>query len=207
MSSARLEIIDDTDVPIHVSRSMPAALDGLVSPKNFGTFCDKLDDSLQLLVAEHTRSKTRFYVTVILAYLYVVFIPMMLELPVIVCILYLFLVPGLTLWMIRFATSGPVGTLSAKDLMDKLRADCEDMTLCTRHVSFHVVLLKNSPYHCRWWKADVIDHIAVSVSLAASTSLISASLGVHSAVDGQNAVSDKYHLCSDKGNGPGNVLV
>ena len=207
MSSARLEIVNDTEEPIHVSRSMPAALDGLVSPTNFGTFCDKLDGSLQLLVADHKQSRNQFFARGIFGYLYLVFLPVMFEVPLVVCILYIFLVPGIALWAIRFATSGPVGALSTKDLMQKLRTDCVDMTLRTPHASFHVVLLKNSPYHCRWWNADVVDHIAVSISLAQCTTFGSASLVAHAAVDARNGVSDQYHLCSDKENGPGNSFV
>ena len=61
MSAARLEVIKDHGEKIHVSRSMPAALERLVSSDDFGVFCDKLDTSLQLLQAEKTRSRKQSF--------------------------------------------------------------------------------------------------------------------------------------------------
>ena len=57
MSAARLIVIKDHGEKIHVSRSMPAALEGLVSSDDFGVFCDKLDSSLQLLEAQEMGTK------------------------------------------------------------------------------------------------------------------------------------------------------
>ena len=62
MSSARLEVItDDPAVAPRLSRSLPAALYGIVPTGAFQLFCDKLDGLFDGLDAEQRRRKRRFW--------------------------------------------------------------------------------------------------------------------------------------------------
>ena len=185
MSAARLEVIKDHGEKIHVSRSMPAALEGLVSSDDFGVFCDKLDSSLQLLKAEQTRidgqcgwimvaSYISFFSFFGLFSLYNPFRSTRYEdngailgnlFLTIICTIIVVIVVGL-------ATRRPKGGLPSQELMRILRADCEEMTLNTPHGSFHVVLAQIG--------SKIVDHIAVSLAMTAS--LGNASVGVASCV-------------------------
>lgn len=62
----------------------------------------------------------------------------------------------------------PRDALTDKQLMRKLRRDCEDMTLHTPHVSFHIVLQPIPPLQMKFLALEVVDHIAVSLSSAAT---------------------------------------
>jgi hypothetical protein len=54
---ARLEIVWDDG--FHMSRTMPAILDGIIDATRFSHFCDQLDAALLLLHIEHRRKRMR----------------------------------------------------------------------------------------------------------------------------------------------------
>jgi hypothetical protein len=176
MSAARLEIIKDDDEPIQICRSMPAALEGLVSRKGFCDFCDKLDDSLQLLDQAHTRCKKRIWWKWVSLYLWIFFFSFGLTSYVQVFDSILLYVLGYLFLLCVILSSidyfvnwdVPRDALSEKQLMRKLRRDCEDMTLRTPHVSFHIVLQPVPPFQLKFLALDVVDHIAVSLAFAAT---------------------------------------
>lgn len=131
MNTARLEIFsDDIDSPPHLSRSIPAALDGLVDDKTFQEFADQLDALLGLLDAEHQRLGYRtswgFYIF---------------------CIFYLFAmmlgntIISLAFFAILFSyvlfSYWIKGPKSAYEIIAEIRSACETMTDRTPNVSFH----------------------------------------------------------------------
>ena len=61
MMTARLEIFaDGLDSSPHLSRSLPAALDGLIDNKAFHEFADELDILLEMLDTDHQRVRNRY---------------------------------------------------------------------------------------------------------------------------------------------------
>ena len=221
MSAARLEVIKDHGEKIHVSRSMPAALEGLVSSDDFGVFCDKLDSSLQLLKAEQTRIDGQCGWIMVASYisffsffgLFSLYNPFRSTrygdngailgnlLLTIICTIIVVIVVGL-------ATRRPKGGLPSQELMRILRADCEEMTLDTPHGSFHIVLAQIG--------TKIVDHIAVSLALTAAAvgtaSLGNASVGVASCVAIMSSETDTSYaeavgtngykkVSADKGDG------
>jgi hypothetical protein len=174
MSAARLEIIKDDGEPIQVCRSMPAALEGLVSRESFCDFCDKIDDSLQLLDDAHKRCKKRIWWKWGAVYLWIFFfsfgLVQMADNVVLYVVGYMLLLRVLLSSIDCFVNSGvPRDALTEKELMRKMRRDCEDMTLNTPHVSFHIVLQPVPPFQMKFLALEVVDHIAVSLSFAATS--------------------------------------
>lgn len=178
MSSARLEILKDDDDPIQVCRSMPAALEGLLSRESFCDFCDKLDDSLQRLEEAHKRFKTRICCKWVAVYFWIFgfsfsiasYMEVFHSTPsILLFVLGYMLLLRLILATIDFYVNFnvPRDALTDKQLMRKLRRDCEDMTLHTPHVSFHIVLQPIPPLQMKFLALEVVDHIAVSLSSAA----------------------------------------
>jgi hypothetical protein len=177
MSAARLEIIKDDGEPIQVCRSMPAALEGLVSRERFCDFCDKLDDSLQRLDEAHKRCKKRIWWKWGAVYLWIFCFSFGFAgyLQVFNSIL-LFLLGYVLLLRVILSSIDyfvnldvPRDALTEKELMRKMRRDCEDMTLNTPHVSFHIVLQPVPPFQMKFLALEVVDHIAISLSFAATS--------------------------------------
>ena len=179
MSSARLEILKDDDEPIQVCRSMPAALEGLLSRASFCDFCDKLDDSLQRLEEAHKRFKTRICWKWVAVYIWIFGFSFSISsymlafqstpsilLFVLGYMLLLRLILSTIDYFVNFNV--PRDALTDKQLMRKLRRDCEEMTLHTPHVSFHIVLQPIPPLQMKFLALEVVDHIAVSLSSAAT---------------------------------------
>ena len=174
MSAARLEIIKDNGEPIQVCRSMPAALEGLISRESFCDFCDKIDGSLQPLDEAHKRRNQRFWCKYGAMLLWIFFFTS--GLVQITDNLVLYLVGYLVLLLVILSCIDcfvnfdiPRGILTEKELMRQMRRDCEDMTLNTPHVSFHIVLQPVPPFQTKFLAFEVVDHIAVSLSFAATS--------------------------------------
>jgi hypothetical protein len=172
MSSARLEVIkDDATIPPYMSRGMPAALDGLMAPGAFDSFCDRLDALLDLLDAEHKRRTKRFwwmYGAIYVWFMYFfIFAPISgfdyLPFTAVACFVHI-----ASVW---FCTARPSGAKTDKEVMRLIRSECDEMTRQTPFVSFHTVLVP-VPAAARGARLqmDTIDHIGVSISLSASAS-------------------------------------
>jgi hypothetical protein len=172
MSSARLEVIkDDATSPPYMSRSMPAALDGLVNAEAFDAFCDRLDVLLDSLDAEHKRRRKRFwymYGAIYFWFLYfLIFIPtfQMKYVP------YTAVAFVVHVALVRFCTARPAGVKTDKELTRLIRSECDEMTRQTPFVSFHAVLVPVTvALRCASLQINTVDHIGVSVSLSASAS-------------------------------------
>ena len=194
---------------MYVSKTLPAELEGLVCPQKFQTFCEQLDGSLQLMVEERERvSKRRMYLSIVLGL--VIGIPLGRVLLWVVSsnefsfihILVLSFFLGVIVGIINVLTRVLFGACSGKDHLQKMRNECEVMTISTPGVSFHVVLVQFSVFI-----ADDVDHIAVTVHSAGRNTLGTASLAVHPAANNHKAVSDQYALCSDNENVHGITIV
>jgi hypothetical protein len=159
MSSARLEIIkDDADTPACMSRSMPAALEGLVPQAALDDFCDKLDELFVLSHAECKRVLKRsiwmfrawlFWFISVWIFIFLnmndwIFISVMSSYWVFVGIVWLCTQPG-------------ANAKSKKEILQMIRCECDELTRRTPFVSFHVA-------------AGAISHIGVSISASATAS-------------------------------------
>ena len=178
MSSARLEVIaDDPAVAPRLSRSLPAALYGIVPTTAFQSFCDKLDGLFDELDAEQRRRKKRFWWMYGAIYLWFMYFfifhpiyisvadgaPETLYFSLLLCALHI----G-TVWV---CTARPAGAKTDSEVMRDIRSECDEMTNRTPFVSFQVVLMP-VPTAARgaWLQMNTVDHIAVSISASASAS-------------------------------------
>jgi hypothetical protein len=171
MSSARLELIRDDALftPACMSRSMPAALDGLLTQTALDDFCDKVDE---LLVLSHARTQAEYksamkrWCCFLVAYLFFPVVPVC----IFVSTLYLFdtlsptgsqflhiglYIASFVYFVIVWKCTQPgPDAKSNKEILQWIRFECEEMTRRTPFVSFHVA-------------AGAINHIDVSISLSA----------------------------------------
>ena len=198
MSIARLEIIENVGEPIHVSKTMPAAIEGIICPKEFGFFIEQLDGPLQQMDTESKRSFKQLNQAFGCMFLYVMALPWVLILYYIGVLTgtsvrvfsRLYLVPLTIMVMVACAIRRPSRVRSRMKLFQKMKTHCELMTMSTpRNVSFHVVLLKTPHYNSH--NILKVDYIAVNVDLPAS-----ATLG-----------SDIDALLSDEEDGHGSAIV
>jgi hypothetical protein len=192
MSSARLELIRDDALftPACMSRSMPAALGGLLTQTALDDFCDKIDE---LLVLSHARTQAEYksamkgWCCFFVAYLFFPVVPVC----ILVSTLYLFdlsptgsqfLRVGLYIAcfvyfvIVWLCTQPDPDAKSSKEILQLIRYECEEMTRRTPFVSFHVA-------------AGAINHIDVSISLSAPASgVITASNAI---MDSNNSKIDE----------------
>ena len=179
MSSARLEVItDDPAVTPRLSRSLPAALYGIVPTGAFQLFCDKLDGLFDGLDAEQRRRKRRFWwmygaINIWLNYfMFFILITMsptitpalsIQVLSVVLCALHF----G-TVWA---CTARPAGAKTEGETMRDIRLECDEMTNRTPFVSFQIVLMPVPTINRGvWLQMTTVDHVAVSISASASAS-------------------------------------
>ena len=161
MNDARLEIFaDDIRSPPHLSRSIPAALDGLIDDKTFREFADQIDVLLELLDAEHERFKNRYWWTQYGIYsLY----PGLLLLPPFLVVYFVYTV----VWIIYLAsvrlytTYFKKGPKSIDEIVKEIRSVCEVMTDRTPHVSFHPMF---RPFPLGSLQIDSTENINISIS-------------------------------------------
>jgi hypothetical protein len=149
MSSARLEVIkDDAETPACMSRSMPAALDGLLTQTSLDDFCDKLDELFVLSHAEFKRVIKR------MKWLFGAFYFWLMNLW---WFIGTFILTAVYIGIVWMVTQPGAGTKSTKEILQLIRFECDDMTRRTPFVSFHVA-------------GGAITHIGVSISLSAAAS-------------------------------------
>lgn len=140
MNTARFEIFaDDLDTPPHLSRSIPAALDGLIDYKEFQEFADELDVLLESLDADHQRFRNRFWWVQYgyVAFMFGVFVlspnyPGLYTVCFLTSVIYMICV-----WL--YATHCLKGPQTAEEIVREIRSLCEVMTNRTPHVSFHPI--------------------------------------------------------------------
>jgi hypothetical protein len=160
MSSARLELIMDDALftPACMSRSMPAALDGLLTQTALDDFCDKLDELLVLSHTESQRVIKRWISEAIASLFLLVFLCIFLFLNMNTLIFF----SGMSaywvfLGIVWLCTQPGANAKSNKEIVQLIRFECDEMTRRTPFVSFHVA-------------AGAMNHIDVSISLSAPAS-------------------------------------
>jgi hypothetical protein len=161
MSSARLEIIkDDADTPACMSRSMPAALEGLVPQAALDDFCDKIDALFVLSHAECKRVLKRsiWNIRATLVWIFYFCISLFQNMNDWNWIFF----SGLSaywvfLGIIWLCTQPGANAKSKKEILQLIRCECDELTRHTPFVSFHVA-------------AGTISHIGVSISASATAS-------------------------------------
>ena len=162
MNEARFTIFaEDYDSMPHISRSIPAALDGLIDDKKFQDFADQLDALLGLLDAEHARFKIRYRWT---QYGIYSIYPAILLIPNDFFMIWFFT------WIIylasvrlytKYCRQSPK---SIDEIVKEIRSVCQVMTDRTPHVSFHPMF---RPFSLGSRNMDSIEWIHVSISDAA----------------------------------------
>jgi hypothetical protein len=155
MSSARLEIIKNNAYnPACMSRSMPAALNGLLTQAALDDFCDKLDELFVLSHEEHKRG-IRFMVNggYILFFLGVSYGMYMNFWCYIGTVIFTF---GFSVY-VWLSTAPYIGVKANGRILNLIRFECDEMTRRTPFVSFHVV-------------AGTIKHIDVNISVSTTSS-------------------------------------
>jgi hypothetical protein len=178
---ARWEIIKDKatlpvrSMPAHMCRDLPAALEGIVADETFHTFCDRLDSWLELLgAADNREAKQARCVLLGISLCSILFVvPFFfitdntsffgLWMGSLLCIPYI-----IFLLVSRF-TRLPYGALSSDEIMNKIRAECDNMTHHAPSLSFKVVMWK-PPSDGYGESNECIDYIGVSASLSTQES-------------------------------------
>jgi hypothetical protein len=154
---ARLEIITDKatlpvrcmrrdlpfDIPAHMCRDLPAALEGLVADETFHTFCDRLDTWLELLGEELKREAKGFGCVILGMYLF--FILFTVPIGILTDFTLLWPYSVLCILAILFSlvcrfTRRPYGALTYCEIMNKIHAECDNMTHRAPNLSFKVVM-------------------------------------------------------------------
>jgi hypothetical protein len=158
MSSARLELIkDDAETPACMSRSMPAALDGLLTQTALDDFCDKLDELFVLSHAEFKRVITRVKWLFGAFYIWLILFMISSSLMNLWWFIGTFILTAVYIGIVWMVTQPGAGTKSTKEILQLIRFECDDMTRRTPFVSFNVA-------------GGAITHIGVSISLSATAS-------------------------------------
>jgi hypothetical protein len=140
MSLARLEVIKgDADNPACLSRSMPAALDGLLKQAALDDFCDKVDELFLVAHTEYKRVIKRLSWMIIAFYIWIVFfiisIPLMnpwwyiIASTIAMCVY---------IGIVELCTQPGLIAKSSKEKLRLIRFECDEMTRRTPFVSFHV---------------------------------------------------------------------
>jgi hypothetical protein len=188
MSSARLEVIkDDTDTPAYMSRSMPAALEGLLTQTALDDFCHKLDALFVLTHAECKRVTNLANWMIIALYFYVLFcIPTMYMIEWCYKI-GTFILIAVDIGIIWMMTQPGAGTKSFKEILRLIRFECDEMTRRTPFVSFHAAV--GTIMHID------IKHIDVSISVSETSSGVASGSNaiVECTIDSKIADSSDNH--------------
>jgi hypothetical protein len=172
MSSARLEIInDDADTPACMSRSMPAALEGLVTPAALDDFCDKLDALFVLSHTESQRVKQRSIWTIRASFFYFlcVCVGIFLFQNMNALVFSIFSSGTSAIWVLNLGivwlcTQPGAGTMSQKEILQLIRCACDELIRCAC-----VELTRSAPFVLSFHvAAGAISHIRVSISASAS---------------------------------------
>jgi hypothetical protein len=158
MSSARLEIIkDDADSPACVSRSMPAALDGLLTQTALDDFCDKIDELFLVAHTEHKRVMKRVKWLFGAFYIWLILFMISSSLMNLWWFIGTFFLTAVYIGIVWMVTQPGANTKSKKEILQMIRCECDELTRRTPFVSFHVA-------------AGAISHIGVSISASATAS-------------------------------------
>jgi hypothetical protein len=156
MSSARLEIIKNNAYnPACMSRSMPAALNGLLTQAALDDFCDKLDVLFVLSHKEHKRC-IKFMVNggyFLMMFFIVSYVRYMNFWWFNGTVIFTFGF-GVYVWL---STAPYIGVKANGRILNLIRFECDEMTRRTPFVSFHVV-------------AGTIKHIDVNISVSVTSS-------------------------------------
>jgi hypothetical protein len=144
--------------PACMSRSMPAALDGLLTQTALDDFCDKLDELLVLSHTESQRVIKRLILELIATNFFSVFACIFLFLNMSTLIFF----SGTSaywvfLGIVWLCTKPGANAKSSKEIVQLIRFECDEMSRRTPFVSFHVA-------------AGAMNHIDVSISLSAPAS-------------------------------------
>ena len=183
MSSARLDVIADDDAMApRMSRTLPAALYGIVDTVVFQAFCDRMDKLFEQLDADQRRRKNRFWWISIAVYFWLLmfvfttpilsdfldahglsetFYALSVLLPFPLCIIHVCVIWG---W-----TARPTGAKTDAEAMCDIRSECDEMSNRSQMVSYQVVLMP-VPASARgaWMQMNTVDHIEVSISASAT---------------------------------------
>jgi hypothetical protein len=159
MSSARLEIIKNNAYnPACMSRSMPAALNGLLTQAALDDFCDKLDELFVLSHEEHKRcikfmvhgGYGGYFLMMFLGVSYGRYINFWWYIGAVIFTFGF----GVYVWL---STAPYIGVKANGRILNLIRFECDEMTRRTPFLSFHVV-------------AGTIKHIDVNISVSATSS-------------------------------------
>jgi hypothetical protein len=183
MSSASLEIIKNNAYnPACMSRSMPAALNGLLTQAALDDFCDKLDELFVLSHEEHKRC-IKFMVNG------GHFLLLMMLLGVSYLRLGFWWFIGTVIFTFGFgvyvwlSTAPYIGVKANGRILNLIRFECDEMTRRTPFVSFHVV-------------AGTIKHIDVNISVSATSSGVAT--GSNAIVEASpTSINDSYQQLND----------
>jgi hypothetical protein len=174
---ARLEFIRDKAtlpvrfMPTHMCRDLPAALEGLVADETFHTFCDRLDGWLELLGAADKRgAKEALCVMLGIFLCSILFVVPILFITDITSLLLwlgsLLCIPYIIFSLVSRFTRLPYGALSSDEIMNKIHAECDNMTHHAPNLSFKVVMWKPPSDESN----EYMDYISVSASLSTQES-------------------------------------
>jgi hypothetical protein len=161
MSSARLEVVKgDADTPAYLSRSMPAALDGLLTQTALDDFCDKIDELFLVAHTEYKRVIKRLSWMIIAFYVWIIFI--IVSIPLMNSWWYIIastIAMCVYIGIVELCTQPGQIAKSSKEKLRLIRFECDEMTRRTPFVSFHVAA---GAVNC--------NHIDVIISLSATAS-------------------------------------
>lgn len=178
MNTARFEIFaDDLDTSPYISRSIPAALDGLIDNKAFQDFANELDVLLKLLDTDHQRFRNRYWL-VMYGYVPVYFGIFVLSLyyPMIGTIfLWVGIIYMASVWLfITYCVKGPK---TVEEILREIRSICEDMSNRTPNVSFHPII-KQVPVGGRMMETILNIDVSISDNAFAAIAAVAADAAV-----------------------------
>ena len=172
MDTARLEIFaDDLDSSPRLSRSIPAALDGLIDYKVFQEFADELDILLEMLDTDVRRLQNRSW-RIVYGQLCITFgslfwLPYYINLYIVwffISVIYM-----ASTWL--YATYSLRGPKTTGEIIEEIRSICEVVTNRTPNVSFHPIFRGLSAGS---QEMEIVTNIDVSISNNAFSALIAA---------------------------------
>jgi hypothetical protein len=161
------------EIPAHMCRDLPAALEGLVADETFHAFCDRLDSWLELLgAADYREAKGNHY------YIWFIVSSSILFALTIGCfftdnisgLLWMgsvFCKLTIEFWWICCFMGRPYGALKSDEIKIKIHAECDNMTHHAPNLSFKVVM---SDPNGSFDYVKYVDYIGVSASLSTQES-------------------------------------
>ena len=159
MNEARLEIFaDDIDSAPQLSRSLPAALDGLIDYKTFHEFADRIDELLEFLDAEHKRLQNRYWWTLYGLYS---FYPAIFLFHSVLFLVYFGIWITYLISVRLYTEYCRKSPKSIDEIVKEIRSACEVMTNHTPHVSFRPMF---RPFSTGSREVDCTEYIYVSIS-------------------------------------------